>query len=322
MHILILGSTGFIGSQMTARFLEQGHTVRAVVRSNAGNRPARPGLSYAPWDGKTTSGLLPLLPLLEDIDAVINLQGENIGAGRWTAPRKQAIVQSRLNAGHALTAALQARRDAGLPLPRTMLQASACGYYGLWPDAASAPACEENSPQGQGFLAETCALWEESTALVETMGIRRCVLRFSPVIGQKTSGAAGGFLERMLPPFLYFLGGPVGSGRQPMSWVHMADVVHAAQFLLEGEDLKGIFNISAPSQADMRQFARDLGKACSRPAWLPVPGFILRLALGQMAEELVLNGQKSVPARLTQSGYIFRYPSLEQALADTLRPRA
>ena len=107
-----------------------------------------------------------------------------------------------------------------------------------------------------------------------------------------------------------------------MSWVHMADVVHAAQFLLEREDLKGIFNISAPTQVDMRQFARALGKACSRPAWLPVPGFILRLFLGQMAEELVLNGQKSVPARLEKSGYTFHYSNLEQALAETLTRRA
>lgn len=319
MHILILGSTGFIGSQITSHLLQQGHTVRAAARSNAGKRPARAGLSYAPWDGKTASGLL---PLLEGIDAVVNLQGENIGAGRWTETRKQAIVQSRLNAGHALTSALQARRDAGLTLPRTLLQASACGYYGLWQDAATAPECDETSAKGQGFLAETCVLWEESTALVETMGIRRCILRFSPVIGQKASGDVGGFLERMLPPFRYFLGGPVGSGRQPMSWVHMADVVHAAQFLLEREELQGIFNISAPAQVDMRRFARALGKACSRPSWLPVPGFILRLALGQMAEELVLNGQKSVPSRLAESGYVFRCPDLEQALADTLMRHA
>lgn len=319
MHILILGSTGFIGSQITSHLLQQGHTIRAAARSSASKRPERPGLSYAPWDGKTASGLL---PLLEGIDAVVNLQGENIGAGRWTEARKQAIVQSRLNAGHALTSALYARRDAGLTLPHTVLQASACGYYGLWQDAATAPECDENSARGQGFLAETCVVWEESTNPVETLGIRRCILRFSPVIGQKTSGAAGGFLERMLAPFQYFLGGPVGSGRQPMSWVHMTDVIHAAQFLLERQDLRGIFNISAPAQVDMRQFANALGKACSRPSWLPVPGFILRLVLGQMAEELVLNGQKSVPSRLAESGYVFRCPNLEQALADTLTPRA
>lgn len=317
MHILILGSTGFIGSQITTHLLQQGHSIRGAARS-AGKRPARPGLSYAPWDGKTASGLL---PLLEGIDAVLNLQGENIGAGRWTEARKQAIVQSRLNAGHALTSALQTLLDGGMPLPHTVLQASACGYYGLWQDAATAPACDENSTKGQGFLAETCVLWEKSTALVETMGIRRCILRFSPVIGQKASGAAGGFLERMLPPFQYFFGGPVGTGRQPVSWVHMADVVHAIQFMLEREDSRGIFNISAPEQVDMRQFARALGKACSRPSWLPVPGFILRLALGQMAEELVLKGQKPVPTRLTESGYTFRYPNLGQALTDTLTQR-
>ena len=167
-----------------------------------------------------------------------------------------------------------------------------------------------------------CALWEESTARAEALGIRRCVLRFSPVVGQKASGGVGGFLERMLTPFLYFLGGPVGSGRQPMSWVHMSDVTQAVRFLLERQDVQGIFNISAPTQVNMRQFASALGKACSRPAWLPVPGFILRLFLGQMAEELVLNGQKSVPARLEKSGYTFHYSNLEQALAETLTRRA
>ena len=319
MHILILGSSGFLGSHITAHLLQQGHTVLAAVRGNASGRPPQKGLAYAAWNGMDATGLI---PLLHDVDAVINLQGENIGAGRWTAARKQAIAQSRLNAGHALTAALQTLHDGGSRLPRALLQASACGYYGLWQDAATAPDCDEAHPRGQGFLADVCALWEESTARAESLGVRRCVLRFSPVIGQKTSGAAGGFLERMLTPFLYFLGGPVGSGRQPMSWVHMSDVTQAVRFMLEREDVQGIFNISAPTQVTMRQFARALGKACSRPSWLPVPGFVLRLILGQMAEELVLNGQKSVPSRLAESGYVFRCPNLEQALTDTLTRRA
>ncbi len=319
MHILILGSTGFLGSHITSHLLQQGHTVCAAVRGNLAGRPPKAGLAYAAWDGMDAAGLI---PLLQDVDAAINLQGENIGAGRWTAARKQAILQSRLNAGHALTAALQTMRGRGLRLPRALLQASACGYYGLWQDAATAPGCDETHPRGQGFLADVCGLWEESTAPAETLGVRRCILRFSPVIGQKTSGAVGGFLERMLTPFLYFLGGPVGSGHQPMSWVHMSDVTHAVRFLLEREDAQGIFNISAPAQVDMRQFARALGKACSRPSWLPVPGFVLRLALGQMAEELVLNGQKSLPVRLTLAGYSFQRPELDKALAETLRRRA
>ena len=318
MHILILGSSGFLGSHITSHLLQQGHMVRAAVRGNPNGRAPQKGLAYAVWDGMDAPGLI---PLLEGVDAVINLQGENIGAGRWTAARKQAIAQSRLNAGHALTTALQTLQDSAVRLPRALLQASACGYYGLWPDAATAPGCDEHHPRGQGFLADVCAQWEESTALVETLGVRRCILRFSPVMGQKASGAVGGFLERMLTPFLYFLGGPVGSGRQPMSWVHMSDVTHAVRFLLEREDVQGIFNISAPAQVNMRQLARALGKACSRPSWLPVPGFALRLALGQMAEELVLNGQKSLPARLTQAGYTFQCPELEQALAETLTRR-
>ena len=319
MHILILGSSGFLGSHITSHLLQQGHTVRAAVRGTAAGRSPQKGLAHAVWDGVDAAALV---PLLHDVDAVINLQGENIGAGRWTAARKQAIAQSRLNAGHALTAALQTQHDRGLRLPGTLLQASACGYYGLWQDAATAPDCDETYPKGQGFLADVCALWEESTARAEALGIRRCVMRFSPVVGQKASGGVGGFLERMLTPFLYFLGGPVGSGRQPMSWVHMSDVTHAVRFLLERQDVQGIFNISAPTQVNMRQFASALGKACSRPSWLSVPGFVLRLAFGQMAEELVLNGQKSLPVRLKLAGYSFQRPDLDEALVETLRRRA
>ncbi|WP_394026731.1 TIGR01777 family oxidoreductase [Desulfovibrio falkowii] len=315
MHVLILGATGFIGSHITASLLAAGHTVCATARSGGSGRPAADGLAYATWDGKNPDGLR---PLLEHADAVINLQGENIGAARWTRARKQAIVQSRLDAGYALVTALHELRHKNQRLPQCLLQASACGYYGLWPDAATAPPCTEHSPAGQGFLARTCVQWEASTAPVEDMGIRRCILRFSPVLGKKSSGAAGGFLERMLPPFRYFMGGPVGSGHQPVSWIHMEDVTRIALFLLAQNGLCGTFNASAPETVSMRRFAHTLGSVCARPVWLPVPASLVRLALGEMAEELILCGQNPFPSRLADAGYAFRYGSLEQALADTL----
>lgn len=315
MHILILGATGFIGSHITASLLAAGHTVRAAVRGGGNGRPTAPGLEHAPWDGKNAAALR---PLLEQVDAVINLQGENIGASRWTEDRKQAILRSRLDAGQALVKALHDMYREAQPLPRTLLQASACGYYGLWQDAATAPPCTESSPSGHGFLARTCVQWEESTAPVENMGIRRCILRFSPVLGKKSSGAAGGFLERMLPPFRYFVGGPVGSGRQPVSWIHMEDVTRIALLLLEQDKMRGVFNATAPETVSMRCFAHMLGKACSRPSWLPVPAIAVRLALGEMAEELVLCGQNPVPYRLMDAGYAFHYSDLEQALKHTL----
>ena len=175
----------------TARLLAAGHTVCAAARGGASKRPAAAGLAYAPWDGKNADGLR---PLLENADAVINLLGENIGASRWTPDRKRAIVQSRLDAGHALVKAMNDLHHKGRHLPQCLLQASACGYYGLWDNTDTAPSCTEASPAGLGFLASTCVQWEESTAPVEDLGVRRCILRFSPVLGKKSSGAVGGFL--------------------------------------------------------------------------------------------------------------------------------
>ena len=315
MHILVLGATGFIGSHITARLLAAGHTVCAAARGGGNKRPPAEGLAYAPWDGKNADDLR---PLLAQADAVINLQGENIGAARWTPDRKRTIVQSRLDAGHALVKAMHDLHSKGQPLPQCLIQASACGYYGLWANADTAPPCTEASPAGLGFLASTCVQWEESTAPVEDLGVRRCILRFSPVLGKKSSGAVGGFLERMLPPFRYYVGGPVGSGLQPVSWVHMADVTRIALFLLQQNQLHGIFNVSAPETVSMRTFTNALGKACARPSWLPVPAMLIRLALGEMAQELILSGQKPFPSRLAHAGYAFLYGHLEQALADTL----
>lgn len=310
MHVLILGGTGFVGRYMATALMGQGHAVSVVSRRGGkdGNGPKR--VVWNGWDGAALAGLL------DGVDAIVNLQGENIGGGRWTPERKQAIVNSRVETGRALCVALRLRKEQSHHAPATLLQASASGYYGLWQN--NAPACDEGAPSGTGFLAETCRQWEQSTVPVEALGIRRCVLRFAPVLGKKADGTPGGFLERMLPPFRMFVGGPLGSGKQPFCWTHLEDVAGAAALLLQKPDLAGTFNICAPRTPSMKEFTRALGKACGRPSWLPVPAPVLRLMLGQMADELLLAGQNPVPARLQSAGYTFRQPDLDLALRSVL----
>lgn len=310
MQVLILGGTGFVGRYLATALMRENIAVSVASRraGTGGSGPRR--VVWNGWDGAALAGLL------DGVDAVVNLQGENIGGGRWTPERKQAIVNSRVETGRALSVALRLRKEQSRPMPATLLQASASGYYGLWRN--SAPPCNELAPCGTGFLAETCRQWEQSTIPVEAMGVRRCVLRFAPVLGKKADGAPGGFLERMLPPFRMFAGGPLGSGKQPLCWTHLEDVAGAAAMLLQQPDLAGVFNICAPHTPSMREFTSALGKACGRPSWLPMPAPALRLLLGQMADELLLAGQNPVPARLQAAGYAFRQPDLDLALRSVL----
>lgn len=309
MCVLILGGTGFIGSALVRALLAAGYTVRVCTRG--ADRDITGGPSFVHWDGHTGETLA---PLLDGTDAVINLLGENIGAGRWTAARKHSIQQSRLRVGEALSQAFLLRSSTAQSLPQTLLQASATGYYGLWEDANYTPCCAEDSESGQGFLAETCILWEASTSAVESLGVRRCILRTAPVIG-----FGGGFLSKMLPSFRYYLGGVMGTGLQSMSWIHLDDEVAAILFLLKNTELRGPFNLSSPNPVTMQEFALTLGKLLHRPVVFPLPGFLLECLWGQMARELLLSGQKAVPSRLKQAGFIFSYPRVEGALNQVLK---
>lgn len=340
MRILILGGTGFVGTPLAAALRTAGHTVFSCSRRGAGPHAAsgplaahkpcdmsddaaesaaggrsvpRCGGGLVAWDGRDAARLG---ELLRGMDAVINLQGENIGARRWTAERRNVILQSRVQAGEALTQALVHMRQSGEKPPHTLVQASACGYYGLW--TKNAPPCPEDSPQGQGFLADVCGQWEASTAPVEILGVRRCVLRLSPVLGRDGHGGAGGFVGRMAGPWRYYLGGPAGPGTQPMSWVHIHDVIGAVNLTLDRPDLRGVFNVCAPTCPDMNEFSRTLGRVLHRPSWLRTPAPLLRLVLGRMADELVLAGQHPLPARLMAAGFVWQWPVLKGALRHVL----
>lgn len=309
MRILILGGTGFIGKELCARLVRAGHEVvvpsRRPEKVAASLGKAAPGVVGAPFDGKTGEGWA---HLLGPGSAMVNLAGENIGDGRWTEAKKRAILGSRLDAGAAVMDALRRAGQAGRGLPEALVQASAVGYYG----ARGLEEISEEEPPGSGFLAEVAARWEDSTRGAEALGVRRCVARTSMVLGR------GGALAKMLPVFRWGLGGPLGSGRQPVPWIHLEDEAGAIQFLLENAACSGPYNLAAPEGADSRSFARALGRVLGRPAFLPAPGLALRLILGQMAEEVLLSGARAVPARLVAAGFRFRRPTLQGALEDIL----
>lgn len=312
MRILILGGTGFIGRALAARLAAQGHEVvvpsRRPEKVAASLGRAAPTAVGVPFDGKTGEGWA---HLLGPGSAIVNLAGENIAEGRWTRDKKARILQSRLDAGAAVMDALGRAGAEGRGLPDALIQGSAVGYYG---PRGSEPVTEDE-PAGTGFLAEVATAWEDSTSGAEALGVRRCVARTSMVLGR------GGALAQMLPIFRLGLGGPLGSGRQAVPWIHLDDEAGAIEFLLMTPGLSGPFNLAAPEAADSSSFARALGRALGRPAFLPAPGLALRLILGQMAQEVLLSGVRAVPARLLAAGYAFRHPGLEAALADALEDR-
>ncbi len=300
MRIALVGGTGFIGSAM-ARAWVQSHTVLTLTRNPEEARRKLPEtVQPVYWDGRTLGDWV---QTLGTADVVVNLTGEPI-AQRWTPEVKRRLVSSRVETTRLLVEALQ-----GLSTrPAVWLQASAIGIYDQNPDTVA----DESSPPGTGFLAELGVAWEAAARPVEALGVRLCYMRIGVVLG-----AGGGALERMLLPFKLGVGGPIGSGKQWLSWVHIDDVVGAAQFLIERNDLSGAFNFTAPNPVTMAEFARTLGRVLLRPSFVRAPAFALRLMLGEMADSL-LQGSRVLPKRLLEAGYAFRYPELEPALRAVL----
>jgi len=297
MRIAITGSTGLVGSEVVTVLSEAGHEVVRLVR-----RVPAPGEKAVRWDPVTgeveAAGL-------EGLDAVVHLAGENVGSGRWTAARKAAIRDSRVNGTRLLCDTL-----AGLARPpKTLVCASAIGYYG---DRGEERLTEE-SPPGAGFLTEVCREWEAASTPAVQKGIRVVTLRIGVVLSPK-----GGALSRMLPPFRAGLGGVIGSGRQYVSWVALDDLVGIVLHVLTREDLRGPVNAVAPVPVTNRELTDALGKVLSRPTLLPVPAFALRLAMGEMADALLLASARAVPRRLEETGYHFRFPELMGALRHLL----
>lgn len=292
MAIVIAGASGFVGRALVARLIKEGRPVRALTRG-PGN-PWGPAVGAVRWNPADTKGAW--RSALEGAEAVVNLCGESIAAGRWTAARKKAILDSRVDATSALARAL--------PANGVLVNASAVGYYG----ARGEETLTEASAPGTGFLAEVCARWEEAATKNAPAGARVALARLGVVLGP-----GGGALPRMALPFKLFTGGPVGDGRQWMPWVHLDDVAGALLHLALTPGAKGPFNVVSPEAARNADVSRALGVALGRPCWLPAPGFAFRLALGEMSG-LLLDSQRVEPAALKASGYCFVRPTVAEAL--------
>jgi uncharacterized protein (TIGR01777 family) len=296
-RVVVTGASGLIGGALVARLVGQGIQVDPLVR-----RTPRPGTTEIRWD--PAGGEIDVAGL-EGADAVVHLAGESIAAGRWTGARRNAIRRSRVEGTRLLAGAL-ARLERR---PAVLVSASAIGYYGDRGDEV----LTENSPGGMGFLAEVAREWEAATQAASHGGIRVVVLRIGLVLAAK-----GGALPRMLLPFKLGLGGPLGSGRQYVSWIALEDLLDAIEFALTMPTLAGPVNAVAPGPVTSREFARILGRVLHRPAVLPVPALAIRLALGEMGQALLLAGARVVPARLEAAGFRFRHPGLEAALRRVL----
>lgn len=296
MKVLITGGSGLIGRALTASLTADGHEVIILSRDPGRSKRSVPGVQLVKWNGKTSEGWG---HLVEDTDAIVNLAGENLSAGLWTENRKKRICDSRLNAGKAVVQAIENSNHK----PSVLIQASGVGYYGVHnPDLL-----EESAPRGSDYLADVSRDWEASTQPVEPMGVRRAIIRSGVVLSRQ-----GGALGLVLLPFRFFVGGPLGSGRQWMSWIHIEDEVRAIRFLIENESATGAFNLSAQPVTNA-EFSKAAGKTMGRPSFFRVPRFLLRLVLGEMST-MVLDGQRVSAKKLIDLGFKFNYGQIEEAL--------
>jgi uncharacterized protein (TIGR01777 family) len=308
MRVIIAGGTGLIGRALSASMAPDGHEVIVLSRAPEQATGVAAGVHIERWDGRTAAGWA---SLADGADAIVNLAGANLaGEGffpsRWTDERKRLIRESRINAGRAVVAAVEQARVK----PRVVIQASGIGYYGVHGEEQLV----EGTPAGKDFLARFAhEEWEPSTAPVEAMGVRRVIVRSGVLLSAKE-----GALFRQLLPFRLFVGGPIGSGKQWFTWIHPADHIAGLRFLIENENASGPFNLCAPNPVTNAQFSRAIGRVINRPSWLPLPGFAMRLAFGEVSD-LLLEGQRGIPKRLQELGFSFRYPTVEVALHDITR---
>ena len=300
MKILISGGTGLIGKNLVERLVNQGNQVYILTRNKSGKKDSD-FVKFIEWD---TQSVDVLIPIMNQVNAVINLAGENIGSGFWTKAKKEKIISSRVSVGKALTSAILSAENK----PEVFVQSSGVGYYGTSLDKTF----DESSPNGNDWMAEVARVWEASSEELDPIGTRRVIIR-SGVVLDNDSGA----LPLMVLPFKLFVGGPLGSGKQIISWIHLEDEVRAIEFILEKRNIEGAINLVAPNPHTNAEFGKMIAKILRRPYWFPVPGFGLKLIIGEKST-LVLDGQFVVPDKLLENGFEFYYPTLEKALRDIL----
>jgi hypothetical protein len=305
MRVVITGGTGMIGTALALSLANDGHEIIIPSRNPRQVGPMPESIQFVKYDADTAEGWA---HVVDGADAVVNLAGASLsGEGffpsRWTDARKQEILTSRLDVGSAVVEAIEQAENK----PRVLIQASGINYYGTHPHNE---VITESHPPGDDFLADVCKQWEASTAAVEDMGVRRCIIRTSLVLDDEQ-----GALPRFVFPFKLFVGGRFGNGKQSVPWIHLDDEVGAIRYLIENDNLSGPFNLTAPNVVTNREFAKAIGSALGRPSFFWVPGIFFRLMFGEVAQ-LVLEGQRAVPARLQEAGYQFKFTDPEAALRD------
>ena len=300
MRAIITGGTGLIGSQLAASLAKDGYEV-IVLSRNPGQHQGdiHESVQAVRWDAHSADGWG---HLADGADIIVNLAGANLSGGRWTEARKRVLRQSRLDAGHAIVEAVEQAAQK----PKVLIQPSGVNYYGMHGDET----LTEQDPPGDDFLARLTIDWEASTAPVEQMGVRRVVTRSGVVLSLE-----GGAFPKMALPFHLFAGGPVGSGKQWLSWIHIADEVAAMRFLIDNPQTFGVYNLTAPNPVTNRQFGETLGRVLHKPSVMPVPAFVMQAIFGEMSSVL-LEGQRVLPERLEQAGFQFKFPTLESALQN------
>lgn len=301
MKIVITGGSGLIGNALARRLVADGHTPIIVSRNS--REPDVAGVRHVRWDGVSSGSWE---QELDGADAVINLAGESVGS-RWTAAKKRRIAGSRVNATRAVVQAIRTARSK----PSLLINASAVGYYGHVPEDE----VTESSRAGDDFLSRTCVAWEAEARKAEEMGVRVAVIRTGFVIAAQAEA-----FRRLILPFRLFAGGPFGSGDQWFPWVHLSDVVEGYRFVLNEPAITGPVNLTSPNPVRVTRLAKEIGRTLHRPAFLPAPAFGLKLILGEMSD-LLLKGQRALPAKLMEHGLAFNYPLLEEALKAALRER-
>ncbi|WP_338780379.1 TIGR01777 family oxidoreductase [Metabacillus sp. FJAT-52054] len=296
MKIAIAGGSGFVGKHIAQYFAREGHNVVILTRSE---KEGYGNIEYAKW----MDGAKPI-PSLEGLDVMINLAGKSISS-RWTEETKKEIVESRVESTREVYKILNGMDKK----PSVFINASAVGIYGTSEEKTFT---EESNGTDEDFLSSTVQKWEQEASMIRDLGIRTVYARLGIVLGE------GGVLQKMILPYKLYGGGPLGSGTQWMSWIHVTDIAGLMDFIIHHDEISGPINMTSPNPVQMETFGKTLGKVINKPHWLPAPSSAIKLALGEMSI-LLLEGQRVLPKKAIENGYTFIFPSLEPALSDIIK---